>query len=233
MKKEIFEALKTKFPGVQDAILDRIATKMAKTVTKEEDVTTSVEGVTFQNVLESYGDHRATESQVSAVTNYEKKHGLKDGAKVQKEPGAGGDSEPGESGGQPKDQDSELAKTVKGLQEKIEKLEGEKATEGRLQKFTKSMEKAPEKIRDRYRKDFNRLNFKDDAEFDEWLKDVDTDVDAIAAEYSSKGVAFQPPKGTNKPVTQEQASPEVKARIESRKAETGAPAIQGLPTQKV
>lgn len=79
MKKEILEALKAKFEGVSEAILNRIADKLAKTVTKQEDVATAVEGVTFQQVLESYGDSRATEAQQTAVTNYEKKHGLKDG----------------------------------------------------------------------------------------------------------------------------------------------------------
>ena len=67
MRKEILDALKAKFTGVSDAILGRIADKLAKTATTAEQVATAVEGVTFQQVLESYGDSRATEAQQTAV----------------------------------------------------------------------------------------------------------------------------------------------------------------------
>ena len=45
MKKEILEALTTKFPGVSASILGRIADKLAKTATTAEQVKTAVEGV--------------------------------------------------------------------------------------------------------------------------------------------------------------------------------------------
>ena len=90
MKKIILEALKAKFTGVSNTILDRIAAKLAKTVTSEEQVASVVEAVTFQQALESYGDSRETEAQQTAVSNYEKKHGLKDGQKVEPEGSAGG-----------------------------------------------------------------------------------------------------------------------------------------------
>lgn len=67
MRKEILDALKAKFPGVSESILGRIADKLAKTASTQEQVTTAVEGVTFQQVLESYGDSRATEAQQTAV----------------------------------------------------------------------------------------------------------------------------------------------------------------------
>lgn len=78
-KEQILEALKTKFQGVQASILDRVATKLAQTVTTEEQVKTAVEGVTIQQVIESYGDSRATQATSTAVHNYEAKYGLKDG----------------------------------------------------------------------------------------------------------------------------------------------------------
>ena len=81
MRKEILDALAAKFPGVSAAILGRIADRMAKTAATAEDVNTAVDGVTFQQVLESYGDSRATEAQQTAVQNYEKKYGLKEGKK--------------------------------------------------------------------------------------------------------------------------------------------------------
>ena len=79
MKEKILAALKTKFTGVDDAILNRIADKKAIGVTDESQVTSIVEGVSFQDVLNSNGDFRANQAQSSAVQNYEKKFNLKDG----------------------------------------------------------------------------------------------------------------------------------------------------------
>ena len=58
MKQKILEALKAKFPGVNANVLNRIADKLAKTVTTDEQVTTAIAGVTkeFIEIIESYGD---------------------------------------------------------------------------------------------------------------------------------------------------------------------------------
>lgn len=48
MKKKIFDALQTKFQGVDAQILDRIATKKAEGQTDENQIPTIVEGVSFQ-----------------------------------------------------------------------------------------------------------------------------------------------------------------------------------------
>ena len=53
MRQLILDALKTKFTGVSEKILGRIADKLAKTVTTQEQVQTAVDGVQFQQVLES------------------------------------------------------------------------------------------------------------------------------------------------------------------------------------
>ncbi|MBP1615792.1 MAG: hypothetical protein H6Q13_3240 [Bacteroidetes bacterium] len=83
MKEKILAALKTKFVGIDDAILTRIAEKRAEGVTDESQIPTIVEGVSFQDVLTSYGDFRAGDASNSAVRNYEKKHSLKDGKSVE------------------------------------------------------------------------------------------------------------------------------------------------------
>ena len=75
--------LQTKFPGVDTATLTRIATKKAEGVTDETKVNSIVEGIGYSDVLQNYGDFRAGQAQVSAVSNYEKKHGLKDGKPIE------------------------------------------------------------------------------------------------------------------------------------------------------
>ena len=83
MKEKILALLKTKFPGVDEATLSRIAEKKATGVTDESQLQTIADGVGFQDVLNSYGDFRANTAVTSAVSNYEKKHGLKDGNPIE------------------------------------------------------------------------------------------------------------------------------------------------------
>lgn len=66
-----------------NATLIRIAEKKATGVTDESQVQTIADGVSFQDVLNSYGDFRANGAVSSAVTNYEKKHNLKDGKPIE------------------------------------------------------------------------------------------------------------------------------------------------------
>lgn len=84
MKKKLLEALKTKFVGIDEAILERMATKRAEGLTDESKITAIVDGITIQDVVKSYGDYRANEAAASSVSNYEEKHGLKDGKPVTK-----------------------------------------------------------------------------------------------------------------------------------------------------
>ena len=81
--EQILAGLKTKFQGVEDATLQRIASKKAEGVTDESKVNSIVEGISFQDVLTSYGDYRADGAQKTAVTNYEKKHNIKDGKPIE------------------------------------------------------------------------------------------------------------------------------------------------------
>lgn len=79
----ILAGLQQKFTGVDTAVLTRIATKKAEGVTDETKVNSIVEGISFSDVLNSYGDFRANTAVTSAVSNYEKKHGLKDGKPIE------------------------------------------------------------------------------------------------------------------------------------------------------
>lgn len=80
--EQILAALQQKFSGVDTAILSRIANKKGEGVTDESKVDSIVEGIGFQDVLNSYGDFRADGAASTAVKNYERKHNLKDGKVV-------------------------------------------------------------------------------------------------------------------------------------------------------
>nr|DAS39748.1 MAG TPA: hypothetical protein [Caudoviricetes sp.]DAT24313.1 MAG TPA: hypothetical protein [Bacteriophage sp.] len=184
MKKELLAALKAKFEGVNESILSRIADKLAKTTTKEEDVATAVSGVTIQQIIEGYGDSRATEAQQSAVRNYEEKYGLKDGEKLQ---------EP-----KPKPQEEtmpEWAKQLvaenKTLSERLGKMDGERITAERKQKLSAVFKKLPENLRKPYeRMSVDKLS---DEEFTTLVGEITAEVDEIASSVKSKGAVFGRP----------------------------------------
>jgi hypothetical protein len=227
MKTKALEALKTKFEGVSDAILSRVADKIAKTATNEEEVTTAVEGVTFQQLLESYGDSRATEATQSAVTNYEKKHGLKEGKKVEKQ--AEKKSEEKKTDDDTPEWVKQLMESNKALTDRIAKLEGDKTATTRKSALAKVLEKAPEKIRTRYEKDFARMNFADDDDFNAWVEEITPDVEGIANDFASKGGVVGRPKGGGSATVSGKDNPALQARIAEQQAATEAPAIIGLP----
>lgn len=198
MRKQILDALKAKFPGVSDAVLGRIADKIAKTTTNEEDVATAVEGVTLQQVLDSYGDSRATEATQTAVSNYEKKHGLKDGQKVQggapaSEPG--NDTEPGAGGNDIASQiTAAVQRAMKPLQDEITTLKAGKMSETRRQQLDAVMANSSDKFKSRTGKNFDRLSFKDEEDFNSWLEDVKTEAEEDVAGETARGTVFGRPK---------------------------------------
>ena len=239
MRKEILDALKAKFEGVSEAILGRIADKIAKTAKTLEEVTAAVEGVTFQQVLESYGDSRATEAQQSAVTNYEKKHGLKDGKKV--ETGGGTPPNPVESKGKEGENkkgedlsaliEAAVNNAIKPLSDELATIKGEKVANNRKSKLNKILDGAPEKIRQRYEKDFDRMNFKDDEDFDGWIGEITPDIEGIKSDFEAKGGLVSKTKGGKAGASGGEENPYIKARIAAREAAKTAPAIVGLQTE--
>ncbi len=143
MKKKLLDALKTKFSGVSEVILDRIATKKAEGVTDESQITAIVDGINFQDVLTSYGDYRANEANVSSVKNYEEKHGLKDGKPVTN--GGEGDNKGGKTTYTVEELDgyftSKLAAAIKPYKDEIDTLKKDKSQIDRQTAISNAMKK--------------------------------------------------------------------------------------------
>lgn len=124
--EQILAGLQQKFTGVDTATLTRIATKKAEGVTDETKVTSIVEGISFQDVLTSYGDFRAGDARITAVANYEKKHNLKDGKPIENP-----EEKKDENKDEKKDEVPSWAQALidsnKSLSEKLTAYEAEKA----------------------------------------------------------------------------------------------------------
>lgn len=104
--EQILAGLQQKFSGADTATLTRIATKKAEGVTDETKVNSIVEGISFQDVMQNYGDFRAGQANISSVANYEKKYGLKDGKPIENQK-----PEPPKPGEKP-DEKPDIAKMI-------------------------------------------------------------------------------------------------------------------------
>ena len=199
MYQLILNALKAKFQGVSDNVLSRIANKLAKTVTSQEQVATSVEGVTLQQVIDSYADHRATEAQQTAVQNYESKYGLKDGAKVTPvtvqqqggQPTGGQPTQPTAGANETPEWAKQLIEQNKTLTDRIAKMEGQRTTDSRKQQLSTIIAKLPEKLRKPYER--ITLDSLSDEQFNTLVTEVTTEVEGIANDINSKGAVFGRP----------------------------------------
>lgn len=228
MKKEILEALTTKFPGVSVSILDRIATKLAETVTTAEQVKTAVEGVTIQQVIESYGDSRATEAsntaRKNAVKDYESRYGLKDGVKTTTTT-TGGEQPTGGSATNPTtggtDETPAWART---LIERIDRMETAKTTETRTQQLNAVIGKLPEPMRKAYER--LPLDKYSAEEFNTLIADITTEVEGIADDTAAQGAVFGKPSASTGAQNKTELTEAQKAAISHRE---GIPAAGNQP----
>lgn len=161
--EQILAALQQKFSGVDTAILSRIANKKGEGVTDESKVNSIVEGIGFQDVLNSYGDFRADGAASTAVKNYERKHNLKDGKAVD------------ESTSTSENESQDIAKliaeavsaAVSPLSDKLTQFEAAKARETRGEQILAKAKEygIPDTIAKRYA-------IPDDADLDSYFKDA-------------------------------------------------------------
>lgn len=203
MRQQILDALKAKFQGVSEKILGRIADKLAKTVTTAEQVATAVEGVTLQQLLDSYGDSRATEAQQTAVHNYESKYGLKDGQKIDN----GGGSQGGQQGGAQTVQTppaggeqvpawaQALIDSNKTITERLNKMDVDRTTATRKQQLSAIIEKLPENLRKAYER--TPVDGLSEEQFSTLIGEITSEVDGIVNDTRAKGAVFGRPAAQN------------------------------------
>lgn len=168
--EQILAGLQQKFAGVDTATLTRIATKKAEGVTDETKVTSIVEGISFQDVMQNYGDFRAGQAQTSAVSNYERKHGLKDGKPV-KEPEEKKEEKKDEKKDEVPSWAQALIDSNKTLSEKLSAYESEKAQAQRNSQISAVAKKygIPEfMLKDR--------NIPENTDLDTYFKDMKQDM---------------------------------------------------------
>lgn len=202
MKKNLITALATKFEGVDAKILSRIADKIMsdKTIESDEDVNSAVEEVTFADILKHYGDSRATEATRKAVSNYEKKHGIKDGKPIELKEQEDDDDDPDSTKKKPQqsNQDNELAKLIKQMSAKMDQ-QAEEIKQLKLGKVAESREKVLDGIikdlKESQKKPYKRytLDSMTDEEFDEFIEEITGEVaDLVKENKAAETAGFNP-----------------------------------------
>ncbi len=231
MFEKILAGLKTKFAGVDPKILERIAKKKTETTTTEEEVKTVVDGVTFQSIIESEGDRRANEAQSTAISNYEKKHKLKDGKSIeQQEPPKQNEPPTGGASDEVKAMFEKMEQENKAMREQLNGILHEKQGNQRKAKYEALFDGASDKLKERYLRNYERLSFKDDDDFNGWLDTQKPFIESDIKEEKASGAVGNPPLGGRRKPG-DTVDPAVTAYLNNeatRESQTSSPVIIGL-----
>lgn len=226
IKSKALEALKTKFEGVDEKVLSRIVTKVAKTAKSEEDVDDIVGEMTIQSVIDSYTDSRVTEGSASAIEGYEKKHKLKDGKPVKPSKDSGEDDDDDDDDDEINNgkKSERMPSWAKEILDEFKAYKADKSTNARKSRIDELLKDADEATKKRTLREYSRSQFKDDDDFDSWFDEVSDDI------KSTRRTATKPKSGSGGGGDDNEVNPLVKARTEAytKQAETQTSAIQGL-----
>lgn len=244
IKRTALDKLKTKFEGIDEKVLSRIAAKIAKTAKTDEDVATEVDELTLMDIINSYTDSRVNDAQDKAVKRYKQEKGIKDdedGDGTNEGDGDGKEGTDGNGGTGSNEGDDDtpayikaLMKSVETLAKEVTSLKAGKTADARKEALDKVLKDASERERKFYEKNYARMRFESDEDFNDWLDSVTDDI-----KDNADGTGGNGGDGTQ---TTQQGRPksggggggtipaQVQARIDARsKAVTAAPAIKGLP----
>ena len=209
MKEKILLALQTKFAGVRADILERIATKLATKVANESDIDSAVEGVGFQEVLDSYADHRTTEGVKGAILNYEKKYGIKDGKPLEAPQPTPTPTPPTP----PTDTNAMLLQAIQALTKEVGAMKQEKIVNTRQSAIQTIISELPENLRKPYaRMSFDSMS---DDDFNALQEEIKAEVGTIKTDLASNGTTFGVPAGGGKQQPKEASEADIKAIAES------------------
>lgn len=208
MKKQILAALKTKFEGVSEVVLDAKAEKLAKGITSEDEVTTAIEGVTIQQIIESYSDRRANQAANTAVENYKKNN-----------PQPTPEPQPTPTPAPPQHEASEEVQQLKAsfaeLQAQMAALNKQKATEGRKAQVKAITERLPQSLQ----KAYERIDVAafDEEGFEAFKGELSSEVDNALSGLKQRGATIKPPYNTPDKGAEQLTPEQLKAIEESVK----------------
>lgn len=245
-KEEIIAALQAKFGGIPSDTISGIAEKLAKTADPSAtDANTLIEGITFADIVKSYGDSRAQSAAQTAVRNYERKFQLKDGAPItpntppqtpadttphnNPNPNTIPSQQPQQPAAQQQPQQDiaaliaqAVAQAVSPLQDQLNQYKGQQLQTARKSRYEAAIKPLPEGIRKQYLASFDRMSFADDEDFEQYMTQFTQETKAIADDIAKRATVMTPPKSANAPLDITKVGPMVINRINRINAEAQA-----------
>lgn len=177
MKDKILIALRNKYKnlGLGEKVLEGIADMLAVTTTDETQIDNAVNGVeTLAKGFQSDADRIRTEATTKAKAEQSK----------------GGETKKDE----PNTED--MPSWAKGLVEanqallaKVSAIESGKTTESRKSILEGKLKDAAPSVKAKILKDFQRMNFEKDEDFDGYLAETETDLTTLNQDFANQGLA--------------------------------------------
>lgn len=186
MKGKIIDLLKNKYRnlGFTDKAFDGVAEFLSQTTTKEEEIETATDGVaSLLKAFQSDADSRVT----AAVEKTKKEATPTPPPPTPPTPPSGGDN-----GKQPADFTAAMQAALAPLMEKISALEAGKTVDHRLKAVEETLKDASPVFKAKALRDFPRMQFKDDAEFDTFLSEMKSDAEALTKQEQIAASAGRP-----------------------------------------
>lgn len=247
-KEEIIAALQAKFGDIPSDTISGIAEKLAKTADPSAtDANTLIEGITFADIVKSYGDSRAQSAAQTAVRNYERKFQLKDGAPItpntppqtqtqadttphnNPNPNIIPSQQPQQPAAQQQPQQDiaaliaqAVAQAVSPLQDQLNQYKGQQLQTARKSRYEAAIKPLPEGIRKQYLASFDRMSFADDEDFEQYMTQFTQETKAIADDIAKRATVMTPPKSANAPLDLTKVDPMVINRVNRINAEAQA-----------
>lgn len=191
---EILALLTAKFSGTRKDVLTNIAKAFAMAASSEEDAKKLVEGLTEDKVAAFSKDFRSgIDREVSnAKTAHEKSLRDKfDFTEKKSDPSDPGKTDPGK--GDPNDVSTivaaAIAKAMEPYKAVIDNFNADKINAARRQKVEEITKDVPEHQRNKMLKDFDRMKFEKDEDFDAYLEDTKADAATIVQDLADKGLS--------------------------------------------
>lgn len=205
MKDKILQALKTKYAnkGFSAKTLESVADYLSATVTEETQIETAVSGVEpIMSVFQS-----ETDSRVNAAVAK---------AKETQTPPAG--AQPGNDTPPKQPDNSDVPAWAKSLidanqalQQSLAKLQGDQVSKTRSQTLAEKLKDAPEPFKNKILKDFSRMKFETDEDFNAYLEETETDVKEVIQSTADAGLGLFPKPNANAQVSNpKQSEAEIK-----------------------
>lgn len=199
MKEKILALLQTKFAGVRTDGLNQLATTMALTVTTEEEATQTVEKLTAEMVGQFITDWRKdidseiTKANKTHEDNLKKKFNFVEKGAHPKDP----EPEPNPNPNPPALTSEAIAaivqKSIEPFVTELASFKTIKTVEARRQLLENELAVLDEGFRTPYLNAFDRMNFKDDDDFNSHLETVKTDVAKLNQSLIDKGLSGNRP----------------------------------------